>query len=216
MSGSDRGRARRLEGAAGDQRLRHRKPGRHLAGFDELKDDGSTTCASWIYCGVFPAPDQNLAARKEPDPPGVAGAELNWGWAWPANRRVLYNRASADLQGRPWSERKKWIWWDGKQWTGLDIPDFPVTKSPDARGDPKGIGLDALSGRQPFIMIPDGMGWLLQPVRSARRPASHPLRARRVAGQKRAVPAADRARCSSTGSTTATRSPRSAIRASPT
>jgi formate dehydrogenase major subunit len=138
-------------------------PGRHLAGFDELKDDGSTTCASWIYCGVFPAPDRNLAARKEPDPPGVAGAELNWGWAWPANRRVLYNRASADLQGRPWSERKKWIWWDGKQWTGLDIPDFPKTKSPSTRGDPKGIGLDAHSGRQPFMMIPDGMGWLYNP-----------------------------------------------------
>jgi len=138
-------------------------PGRHLAGFDELKDDGSTTCASWIYCGVFPAPDQNLAARKEPDPPGVAGAELNWGWAWPANRRVLYNRASADLQGRPWSEGKKWIWWDGNQWTGLDIPDFPKTKSPSTRGDPKGIGLDAHSGRQPFMMIPDGMGWLYNP-----------------------------------------------------
>jgi formate dehydrogenase major subunit len=138
-------------------------PAQHLAGFDELKDDGSTTCASWIYCGVFPTPDRNLAARKDPDPPGVTGAELNWGWAWPANRRVLYNRASADLQGRPWSEEKKWIWWDGKHWTGYDIPDFPVTKPPSARGDPKGIGLDAHSGRQPFMMIPDGMGWLFNP-----------------------------------------------------
>jgi formate dehydrogenase major subunit len=138
-------------------------PSRHLAGFDELEDDGSTTCASWIYCGVFPAPDRNLAARKEPDPPGVEGSHRNWGWAWPDNRRVLYNRASADLQGRPWSERKKWIWWDGRQWTGYDTPDFPVTKSPGARGDPKGIGLDAHSGRQPFMMIPDGVGWLYNP-----------------------------------------------------
>jgi len=138
-------------------------PGRHLAGFDELEDDGSTTCASWIYCGVFPAPDRNLAARKEPDPPGVEGSHRNWGWAWPDNRRVLYSRASADLQGRPWSERKQWIWWDGRQWTGYDTPDFPVTKPPGARGDPKGIGLDAHSGREPFMMIPDGVGWLYNP-----------------------------------------------------
>jgi formate dehydrogenase major subunit len=140
-----------------------RDPSRHLAGFDELKDDGSTTCASWIYCGVFPAADRNLAARKEPDPAGTNGAELNWGWAWPDNRRVLYNRASADLEGHPWSERKKWTWWDGKRWTGYDVPDFSLTKSPSAKGDPRAIGLDALSGRQPFIMIPDGTGWLVNP-----------------------------------------------------
>lgn len=139
-------------------------PGRHLAGFDELKDDGSTTCASWIYCGVFPAPDRNLAAKKEPDPPGALGAQLDWGWAWPANRRVLYNRASADLQGRPWSERKRWVWWDGRRWTGVDTPDFPTTKPPEARGDPRGIGLDAHSGRQPFIMQQDGVGWLFSPA----------------------------------------------------
>jgi formate dehydrogenase major subunit len=140
------------------------EPSRHLAGFDELKDDGSTTCASWIYCGVFPTPERNLSARKEPDPPGVTGAHLNWGWAWPANRRVMYNRASADLQGRPWSERKQWIWWDGKRWTGYDTPDFPTTKPPGARGDPNGIGLAAHSGRQPFIMKPDGVGWLFNPA----------------------------------------------------
>jgi formate dehydrogenase major subunit len=139
-------------------------PEQHLAGFGELKDDGSTTCASWIYCGVFPAPGKNLAARKEPDPPGVMGAHLNWGWAWPANRRVLYNRASADPQGRPWSERKKWVWWDGQKWTGYDTPDFAVTKAPTAAADPNGIGLDALSGRQPFIMKPDGVGWLFNPA----------------------------------------------------
>jgi formate dehydrogenase major subunit len=139
-------------------------PDRHLASFGELKDDGSTTCASWIYCGVFPAPGRNLAARKEPDPPGVLSAELNWGWAWPGNRRVLYNRASADLQGRPWSERKKWIWWDGQKWTGYDTPDFPVTKPPQARADPNGIELAAHSGDQPFLMKPDGVGWLFNPA----------------------------------------------------
>src|SRR5712664_1047650 len=72
-------------------------PHQHLPGFAALKDDGSTTCASWIYCGCYPAPDQNMTARREPDPPGVPGAHLKWGWAWPANRRVMYNRASADL-----------------------------------------------------------------------------------------------------------------------
>jgi len=138
-------------------------PARHLGGFGELKDDGSTTCASWIYCGVFPAPDKNLAARKEPDPPGVISAQLSWGWAWPANRRVMYNRASADPQGRPWSQRKKWVWWDAAQgkWVGYDTPDFPLTKAPDAPADPNGVGLDALSGRQPFIMRPDGLGLLV-------------------------------------------------------
>jgi formate dehydrogenase major subunit len=138
-------------------------PDQHLDGFDKLKDDGSTTCASWIYCGVYPAPDQNLAAKKEADPPGSTNAERNWGWAWPANRRVLYNRASADLDGKPWSERKKWVWWDGKQWTGYDTPDFAKTKQPRAPADNKKIGLDALGGDQPFIMIPDGRGWLYNP-----------------------------------------------------
>jgi formate dehydrogenase major subunit len=137
--------------------------GRHLSGFGELKDDGTTTCASWIYCGVFPAPDKNLAARKEPDPPGVVGAQLNWGWAWPANRRVMYNRASADAAGNPWSERKKWIWWDSQKWTGYDVPDFATTKPPDAPAKPDGIGLDAHSGKSPFIMKPDGVGWLFDP-----------------------------------------------------
>ncbi|MCJ7829988.1 MAG: molybdopterin-dependent oxidoreductase, partial [Desulfobacterales bacterium] len=122
----------------------------HLTGAEQLREDGSTTCASWIYCGIFPAPGRNLAKRRQPDPPGIPGAHLNWGWAWPANRRVLYNRASADVDGRPWSERKKWIWWDGRQWTGYDTPDFPLGKPPDAPADPTGVGLDAHSGHSPF------------------------------------------------------------------
>jgi formate dehydrogenase major subunit len=138
-------------------------PDLHLKGFEDLKDDGSTTCASWIYCGVLPASDRNLSKRREPDPPETMGAQLNWGWAWPANRRVLYNRASADLEGRPWSERKKWIWWDGQKWTGYDIPDFPLSKPPNASADPQGTGMEAHSGRSPFIMKPDGVGWLFTP-----------------------------------------------------
>jgi formate dehydrogenase major subunit len=139
-------------------------PGKHLPGFAALADDGSTTCASWIYSGVFPAPDKNLAASKQPDPPGQRGAELNWGYAWPANRRLLYNRASADPAGNPWSERKKWIWWDGMKWTGYDVPDFAATKAPTAKATPGGIGLDALSGTNPFIMKADGVGWLYVPT----------------------------------------------------
>jgi len=139
-------------------------PTKHLPGFAALKDDGSTTCASWIYSGVFPAPDRNLAASKQPDPPGQPGAHLKWGYAWPANRRLLYNRASADLDGKPWSERKKWVWWDGAKWTGYDVPDFAATKPPSAKAAPGSIGLDALSGQQPFIMKADGVGWLFVPT----------------------------------------------------
>src|SRR6185312_16329699 len=106
-------------------------PDHHVAGFGDLKDDGSTTCASWIYSGVYPAADQNLAARRTPDPPGQPGAQLNWGWAWPSNRRIMYNRASADPAGNPWSERKKFVWWTGEKWTGIDTPDFEETKPPD-------------------------------------------------------------------------------------
>jgi formate dehydrogenase major subunit len=139
-------------------------PNKHVEGFAALKDDGSTSCASWIYSGVLPAPDKNLAANKQPDPPGQRGAELNWGYAWPANRRLLYNRASADPAGKPWSERKKWVWWDGQKWTGYDVPDFAVTKAPTAKAKPGSIGLDALSGTDAFIMKPDGVGWLYVPT----------------------------------------------------
>lgn len=140
-------------------------PSQHLEGFSALRDDGSTTCASWIYCGCFPAPDRNLTAQKKPDPPGVPGAHLGWGFAWPANRRVIYNRASADLQGKPWSERKRWVWWDEskERWVGYDVPDFAATKAPGAPSNPAGTGLDALSGTDPFIMKEDGKAWLFVP-----------------------------------------------------
>jgi len=138
-------------------------PSKHVPGFAALADDGSTTCASWIYSGVFPAADRNLAASKQPDPPGQPGAHLNWGFAWPANRRLMYNRASADPSGKPWSERKKWVWWDGAKWTGYDVPDFAGTKAPTAAAKPGGIGLDAHSGTDAFIMKADGVAWLYVP-----------------------------------------------------
>jgi formate dehydrogenase major subunit len=139
------------------------EPEKHVPGFGDLKADGSTTCASWIYSGVYPAPDKNLAARRNPDPPGERGAHLNWAWAWPANRRVMYNRASADLEGKPWSERKKWVWWDGSRWTGYDVPDFSATRPPNYKPKEGATGLDALSGTDPFILKPDGKGWLFVP-----------------------------------------------------
>ncbi len=138
--------------------------GAHLPSFAALKDDGSTTCASWIYCGIFPAPDQNRAASQNPDPPGGPGTHLGWGYAWPANRRIMYNRASARPDGKPWSERKKYVWWDGQKWTGYDIPDFPGTKAPSTPAKADGIGLDAHSGTDPFIMKADGKGWLFAPA----------------------------------------------------
>src|SRR5258708_31292907 len=126
-----------------------------------FKGEGGWAWGSGIYRGVDREPGKNRAASLNPDgyPP------LQWGYAVPANRRILYNRASADLQGRPWSERKKYVWWDEeqKQWTGYDIPDFPVDKAPDYTPPPDATGIGAISGRDPFMMQPDGKGWLFAP-----------------------------------------------------
>jgi formate dehydrogenase major subunit len=150
--------------------------GEHLPGFAALADDGSTTCASWIYSGIMPAPGlENLkAASRVPDPEGGGSANLGWGFAWPANRRILYNRASARPDGAPWSENKAWISWDPDAvseatgepglWVGKDVPDFAAAKAPDSEPDPDGIGLDALSGTDAFIMKADGKGWLYAPT----------------------------------------------------
>jgi formate dehydrogenase major subunit len=133
----------------------------HVPNFTVLKSDGSTACGSWIYSGVYPAPGNNRARSRNPE----GYTFLEWGFAWPANRRILYNRASADPAGRPWSERKKYIWWDEQQqkWTGYDIPDFPIIKAPDYTPAPDATGMDAISGSDPFIMKPDGKGWLFAP-----------------------------------------------------
>lgn len=132
-----------------------------LPGFDACRDDGSTACGCWIYSGVYPAEGKNLARSRISDD----RYSPDWGFAWPANRRILYNRASADPAGNPWSERKKLVWWDAEQqrWSGYDIPDFPVSKSPDTPIKEGGEGMDALSGTDPFIMMGDGKGWLFAP-----------------------------------------------------
>ncbi len=136
---------------------------RLLGGYGELMDDGSTACGCWIYSGVFPGPGRNRAReRNRTDNP----LQPDWGYAWPDNRRVLYNRASAAPDGRPWSERKKLVWWDAAQrrWTGLDRPDFELDKPPDYRPAPGAAGMDAIAGNQPFILKPDGVGWLYSPA----------------------------------------------------
>jgi formate dehydrogenase major subunit len=107
----------------------------------------------------------NQAARRKPgrEQNWVAG---EWGWAWPSNRRILYNRASADPAGRPWSPRKAYVWWDAAagKWTGHDVPDFEVGKDPAYRPAPDATGTAALAGDDPFIMQGDGKGWLYVPT----------------------------------------------------
>lgn len=135
-----------------------------LATFTALADDGSTSCGCWIYCGVY-ADGHNHAADRVP------GAKQDWvasrwAWAWPANRRILYNRASADPGGNPWSERKRYVWWDAEKgkWIGPDVPDFEATKPPDYTPQEGARAQDALSGSDPFIMQADGKAWLFAPA----------------------------------------------------
>jgi formate dehydrogenase major subunit len=138
--------------------------GQPLSGFAQLKDDGSTACGCWIYSGVR-ADGVNQAARRKP---GSAQSWVapEWGWAWPANRRILYNRASADPEGRPWSPGKALVWWDAEagRWTGHDVPDFPATRPPSYRPPEGATGADAISGIDAFIMQGDGKAWLFAPA----------------------------------------------------
>src|SRR3989454_178201 len=143
------------------------KKGQPIASFAQLTDDGKTTSGCWIYTGVtVESPDGKLinkaASRKPAD--GTDYLAHGWGFSWPANRRILYNRASADLHGKPWSEKKKLIWWDpaapgakpedkpGK-WVGLDVPDFNAFLAPDAK-----------NGDKPFIMRADLVGGFFGPL----------------------------------------------------
>jgi formate dehydrogenase major subunit len=134
-----------------------------LSTFTQMRADGSTACGCWIYTGVY-ADGVNQAARRKP------GSEQSWvapewGWVWPANRRILYNRASADPDGRPWSERKAYVWWDADagEWTGHDVPDFEKQKAPTYVPPEGSSGVAALSGDDPFIMQGDGKGALFVP-----------------------------------------------------
>jgi formate dehydrogenase major subunit len=137
--------------------------GEALSSFVQLEPDGSTSCGCWIYSGCF-AGGVNQAARKKPGRE-QGRVPLEWGWSWPANRRVLYNRASADPDGNPWSERKRYVWWDEEagEWAGDDVPDFPKTKRPDYVPEPGARAEQANRGDEPFIMQVDGRGWLFAP-----------------------------------------------------
>jgi formate dehydrogenase major subunit len=137
--------------------------GKFHDGYPQLKADGSTVCGCWIYCGVF-KDGINQAARKKPHWEQTYVAP-EWAWSWPANRRMLYNRASADPDGKPWSERKKYVWWDAEEskWTGLDVPDFEETKSPSYVPPDGAQAEEAIAGDHPFIMQSDGRSWLFVP-----------------------------------------------------
>jgi formate dehydrogenase major subunit len=131
--------------------------------FTDLKDDGSTACGCWIYSGSYDDGVNQTARRKPGREQSWVAAE--WGWAWPANRRILYNRASADPEGRPWSERKRYVWWDEekRRWTGEDVPDFIVDRPPSYLPPEGAKGKDTLRGTDPFVMQGDGRGWLYAP-----------------------------------------------------
>jgi formate dehydrogenase major subunit len=133
--------------------------GPQVNGFTELKSDGSTACGCWIYSGVLGRDGVNKAnSRKSRDYLGHG-----WGFAWPSDRRIIYNRASARPDGTPWSERKKLVWWDSEKWTGLDVPGFVKGKAPEYEPEPGAEGLDAIPGDAPFILHEDGLGWLYVP-----------------------------------------------------
>ena len=128
------------------------KAGQQLPGFAWLKDDGTTMCGNWIYSGSWTEAGSQIQKRGTEDPSGM-GVFPNWSWSWPANRRVLYNRASCDPAGKPWDATRKQVWWNeaAGKWVGNDVPDFKPDSHPkDHMG--------------PFIMNPEGVGRLFAPI----------------------------------------------------
>jgi len=122
------------------------KKGDPVPAFAFLQDDGSTSSGNWLYCNSF-ADKGNMAARRGTKDPSGIGLYPEWAWSWPVNRRIIYNGASVDLQGKPWDPKRAVIAWDGTKWVG-DVPD--------------GVGNPG-SGRPPFIMKPDGVASIFGP-----------------------------------------------------
>ena len=137
--------------------------GEPLSAYTQLKADGSTACGCWIYCGATrrDQPDRAAHARREQN---WTGSE--WAWAWPANRRILYNRASADPRGQALvrAQGARLVGRRAAPWVGHDVPDFEADKPPDYQPPPGSTGPDALAGTDPFIMQADGRGWLFAPA----------------------------------------------------
>ena len=127
----------------------HTADGSLVTNFVGLKDDGSTACGNWLYSGYYNNYDSPATKRRVRETEGI-GSNLGWSFAWPLNRRIVYNRASCDLQGRPWNPDAPVIWWDAVQgkWVGNDIPDIPGTWTLQQ------------STENPFIMLPEGVGRL--------------------------------------------------------
>jgi formate dehydrogenase major subunit len=128
------------------------RAGQQLPGFAALKDDGTTLCGNWLYSGSWTEAGAMTQRRGTDDPSGL-GIYPNWAWSWPANRRVMYNRASCDPGGKPWDPERRQVWWNesAKRWVGHDVPDFKPDSAPrDHMG--------------PFIMNPEGIGRLFGPL----------------------------------------------------
>ena len=133
--------ARELNGKALVDLPGGRRGGEQLSSFGELRDDGTTAAACWIYTGCW-TEDGNMMARRDNSDPSGMGVHQNWSFSWPANRRILYNRASCDLDGQPWDPERVIVEWDGERWGGADVPDIGLTAKPREVG--------------PFIMTPEG------------------------------------------------------------
>jgi formate dehydrogenase major subunit len=128
------------------------KAGQQVPGFAWLRDDGTTACGNWLYSGSWTEAGPQMQRRGTEDPSGL-GIFQNWGWSWPANRRVMYNRASCDQSGKPWDSERRQVWWNEAQqkWVGNDVPDFKADSKP---ADHMG----------PFIMNPEGVGRIFAPL----------------------------------------------------
>jgi formate dehydrogenase major subunit len=128
--------------------------GQLLASSDDLKDDGTTGSGNWLYCGSF-TEEGNMATRRDKYSGGFSiNTHPRWGWSWPDNRRILYNRASVDQEGQPWDSARTVIKWNPS--TGLWKGDVPDGNWPPLAIDPTG-------SKYPFIMLPEGHGQLFSP-----------------------------------------------------